>query len=295
MIAGAVIGARRAAAARPGRRGVARLRRVRRADVGHTCAGLVPAATVVTRWFHVKRSVALSIASTGSVGRRCADHTAREVADGPQRPRGLRRRGSRCIWFVGIVPVTLLFMRPDPQSLGWEPDGIRTDAGPPREYFSVDAPRCDPQPLLRHGLDRVHADPRRAGRRDPAARQARRGTAGELDRDDSPPPCSPGRASSPGWPAGRSLRACRWRASRSCAPACRRVALVVIAAVRRRRCSCSLGIVLFGATIGNLLMLHPLLIGQEFGPRDYAQIFSRSQFVAFVGTAAGPVPPRRDP
>ena len=48
------------------------------------------------------------------------------------------------------------------------------------------------------------------------------------------------------------------------------------------------GIVLFGATVGNLLMLHPLLIGQEFGPKDYAQIFSRSQFVAFVGTAAGP-------
>jgi cyanate permease len=47
-------------------------------------------------------------------------------------------------------------------------------------------------------------------------------------------------------------------------------------------------IILFGATIGNILMLHPLLIGEAFGVKDYPRIFSRSQFFAFVGTAAGP-------
>ena len=37
--------------------------------VGYAAAGLVPATTVVTRWFHSKRAVALSVASTGlSVG-----------------------------------------------------------------------------------------------------------------------------------------------------------------------------------------------------------------------------------
>ena len=36
---------------------------------GWAAAGLVPATTVVTRWFHAKRSIALSVASTGlSVG-----------------------------------------------------------------------------------------------------------------------------------------------------------------------------------------------------------------------------------
>jgi len=33
--------------------------------VGNTCCFLVPCTTVVTRWFHRRRSVALSIASTG--------------------------------------------------------------------------------------------------------------------------------------------------------------------------------------------------------------------------------------
>ncbi|MCO4835330.1 MAG: MFS transporter, partial [Acidimicrobiaceae bacterium] len=37
--------------------------------IGVGMSGLVPATTLVTRWFHVKRSVALSVASTGlSVG-----------------------------------------------------------------------------------------------------------------------------------------------------------------------------------------------------------------------------------
>lgn len=49
------------------------------------------------------------------------------------------------------------------------------------------------------------------------------------------------------------------------------------------------GIVLFGMAIGNILMLQPLLIAERFGVRDYAQIYSRSQFVAIVGTAGGPL------
>ena len=48
-------------------------------------------------------------------------------------------------------------------------------------------------------------------------------------------------------------------------------------------------IVVFGATIGNTLMLQPLLIAQRFGVRDYPRIFSRTQMVTVVGTAGGPL------
>jgi len=48
-------------------------------------------------------------------------------------------------------------------------------------------------------------------------------------------------------------------------------------------------IVLFGATIGNLLMLQPLLIAERFGVRDYARIYSRAQLFGLVGTAGGPL------
>jgi MFS family permease len=46
---------------------------------------------------------------------------------------------------------------------------------------------------------------------------------------------------------------------------------------------------LFGFTIGNILLSHPLLLGELFGPRDFARILGLSALVATVGTAAGPV------
>ena len=74
--------------------------------VGYAAAGLVPATTVVTRWFHSKRAVALSVASTGSVRGRHRDHAVREavhrrirtVRDHALVGLGLRRRhGARCL------------------------------------------------------------------------------------------------------------------------------------------------------------------------------------------------------
>ena len=48
-------------------------------------------------------------------------------------------------------------------------------------------------------------------------------------------------------------------------------------------------IILFGATVGNILMLQPLLIAERFGVLDYPRIFSRDQFFCIVGTAGGPL------
>ena len=48
-------------------------------------------------------------------------------------------------------------------------------------------------------------------------------------------------------------------------------------------------ILVFGATVGNILMLQPLLIAERFGVRDYPRLFSRSQFFSMFGTAAGPL------
>ena len=47
-------------------------------------------------------------------------------------------------------------------------------------------------------------------------------------------------------------------------------------------------IILFGATVGNILMLQPLLIAERFGVREYPRLFSRSQFVGITGVAGGP-------
>jgi len=50
-----------------------------------------------------------------------------------------------------------------------------------------------------------------------------------------------------------------------------------------------LGAGLFGATVGNLLMLHPLWLAEAFGVRDYPRIFSLSNALTTLGVAGGPV------
>lgn len=49
-----------------------------------------------------------------------------------------------------------------------------------------------------------------------------------------------------------------------------------------------IGAGVFGSTVGNLLMLHPLWLAEGFGVRAYARIFSLSNAVTVVGVAGGP-------
>ena len=45
---------------------------------------------------------------------------------------------------------------------------------------------------------------------------------------------------------------------------------------------------LFGLTIGNSLMMHPLLLAERFGARDYGRIYSTSQMMTVLGVASCP-------
>ncbi len=48
------------------------------------------------------------------------------------------------------------------------------------------------------------------------------------------------------------------------------------------------GAAVFGLTVGNLLMLQPLLLADAFGLRSYSRIFAASQGLTTLGVAAGP-------
>jgi predicted MFS family arabinose efflux permease len=65
------------------------------------------------------------------------------------------------------------------------------------------------------------------------------------------------------------------------------LSLVVLAAGTTRGVLLA-GSVLFGATIGNTLMLQPLLVAEAFGVRDYAHLYSVNSLLSTVGVAAGP-------
>lgn len=255
-------------------------------SIGQTFAGLVPATTVVTRWFHARRSVALAAASTGlSVGGIVITPVAKWLLD----RNGLAATAPwlALVWFVGIVPTTLWLMRSDPAPSGWRPDGVLSsspvaaapitstpfsDAVKTRFFFAVTAGYAliltaqvgGIQQLVKLVEDRSSSSAATVATTVLAAMSVLARLAG-------------------GQAAARTSMA-KLAVASGVLQGC---ALIVIA-VAGALPVLMVGIGLFGATVGNLLMLHPLLIGERFGPSDYARIFSRSQFVVFVGTATGP-------
>ena len=95
---------------------------------GWALAGLVPVTTVVTRWFHRRRGVALSIASTGlSAGGILITPAAKWLLDRRGLEAGTPWLG--LVFAVGIVPIAWMLLRPDPAVLGWLPDGERATPG----------------------------------------------------------------------------------------------------------------------------------------------------------------------
>ncbi len=63
-------------------------------------------------------------------------------------------------------------------------------------------------------------------------------------------------------------------------------ALALLALVDGRLALLGLTVV-FGLTVGNLLMLHPLLLAEHFGALDYGRIYARSSLMATTGIAGG--------
>ena len=48
------------------------------------------------------------------------------------------------------------------------------------------------------------------------------------------------------------------------------------------------GMPLNSTYVGNSVMMHPLLLAEAFGTRDYGRIYAASQFVTVIGLACGP-------
>ncbi len=99
--------------------------------VGWTGAGMVPTTTVITRWFHRRRSVALSVTSTGlSVGGILLTPAAKWLLDERGLEAGTPVLG--LVFVLGTVPFALWLVRPDPAIEGWLPDGERSSQGSTR-------------------------------------------------------------------------------------------------------------------------------------------------------------------
>jgi sugar phosphate permease len=253
---------------------------------GFSASGLVPATTVVTRWFHVRRSMALSITSTGlSLGGIALTPLASWLID----EQGLRD-GMTVIgiaYVIGVIPLTVLVVRSSPHDVGQEPDGaeapppgtVRHVEGTPfREAFHSAFFRYITGAYILVMVAQVggiaHLFTVAKARVDP---ETARAVVSLLALS------SVFARLLGGWIASRV----RLVPLAAVFTALQFLGLVLIA-VADTRLTILASTVVFGASVGNLLMLQPLILGDAFGVAEYPRIYATSQVFTMIGVAGGP-------
>jgi MFS family permease len=249
-------------------------------------AGLVPVTTLIARWFNVRRSLAFSIGSTGlSMG---------GIVVAPVVALALQRHGLAGVapWMalamaLGVVPVALLVLRPSPQSMGLEPDGLtraQSASAPPQASVGFAEAMRSPYFyvvslayffLLGTQVGAImhifRLASTRAGSEAAAlalAVMAASSTIGRLV-------------------GGAMLLRVPTQAFALAMMALQAVSLMGLA-LAHDRATILAATTVFGTTMGNSLMLHPLLLAERFGVRDYGRIYSASQMMTVLGLASCP-------
>ena len=249
--------------------------------------GLVSLTTIVTRWFNVKRALALSVAFTGLSlgGIFIAPFVALSIERG-----GLAGTGPwmAAVFFLGIAPVTWLALRGSPVQYGLEPDGgARAADGAPQV----------PVPSV------TYAEAKRSGFFYAVSIAylfllgAQVGAIAHLFRLANVRDGSRTAALSLAFLAAASITGRLTGGWLLLRVKPRTFALVLMAvegcslfllAFAGDRFAILACVVMFGLTIGNSLMMHPILLADRFGTLEYGRIYSMSQFVTMVGVAGGP-------
>ncbi len=256
--------------------------------IGFTGTAVLVANTLVTRWFHVKRSIAMSFASTGLSfgGIALTPVVARLLRD---RPIADAMSMIGVMFFLGTVVLSVLLLRPAPASKGQHPDGVTpTAAEAAREFapgyqfgpaVSTLAFRaitaCFALALLGQvgGISQlVKLATERAG--SPTNTQVISALAA----------CSViGRLSGGVIVTHLSTRRFAYVAL------CLQATGLCTLAFGQSRPAILLGACAFGLGVGNVLLLHPLLLAEAFGVRDYGPIYARSSIFISAGNAVGPL------
>jgi len=260
---------------------------------GFSASSLIPATTLVTKWFHRRRAMALSVASTGlSLGGVILTPVSAVMVESLGFKIAAPLIG--VMFLVGVIPVAWMYLRESPESMGLHVDGDI--------HESIDETvTADPPQVIEGGITFKEARRRKffwgvslayiflmAAQVGGIAHQY--GLARELLTEAEtaiavailPVFSIIGRLIG-GWIADRvSIR--KFAISMMILQA----ASLSLLAGGYSVFTLFLGLASFGATVGNLLMLQPLLIAEAFGVKDYARIFSVSNLMSSWGTAMGP-------
>lgn len=254
---------------------------------GFACCSLTISTTLVARWFDRKRSVALGIASTGlSVGGIVVTPRAKSLLLDHGLGGGTNRVAIAFVVLIALFPMFLL--QPDPRPLGLAPDGdpvVAGDTPPPLNGVDYETARRSPffiavtvifaLGLLAQvgGIAQLFSVVSERTNNKSAAgltvsTLAFAGVVGRLVGGFVLP-----RVGSRRFAIGSLLL--------------QGLGLAWVASVHTKPLML-IGAVFFGLAMGNVLLLHPLLLAETFGVKEYGRIYSLSQAGTNIGVAIGP-------
>jgi MFS family permease len=251
------------------------------------CCGLVPATTIVARWFEARRPLAMSIATTGlSLG---------GIVVTPASAFMIAHWGlaGAAPWLglamaLGVVPATALVVRPSPQAMGLLPDGAVDPGGAasPAPARSIPFARAR---RSRSFIGLTIAYIFGLGSQVGAIAHLYRlvNTREDIETAALAVALLAGASLVGRLGGGWILVRLPARPFALAMFAGQTLAMLVLA-LAAGRLPLLVGAALFGLTIGNVLMLQPLLLVNAFGTSEYARIYSVSQLVTALGVAGGP-------
>jgi MFS family permease len=254
--------------------------------IAWSSSGLTAATTVVTRWFHTKRASAIAAASSGlSVGGIILTPVIKRLIDARE------MSGSSwilaLIWLFGMSIPAFLLIRPDPLSLNWMPDGEPKPANHVSNLPGIsmaDAVRTKFFWTVTIGYILIMG--------------AQVGAIQQIVKlvEERTTPGTAALATSVLSGASVVFRLLGGRiipkfplAKLMVFIAVVQGCAIILIGQMNQTLFLMLSIGLFGAMVGNVLMMQSLLIAQRFGVRDYARISARSGLVSLTGTAIGPI------
>ena len=253
--------------------------------LGYAMTALIPATTLVARWFVRRRALALALTQSGlSLG---------GIVLTPLLAAALENEGLIALqqpFFIVIIlaniPLCLWLMRPEPAAMGQFPDGDAV-ALEHADGEGMTAPEA-----LRTRFFRL------AVLAAILALMAQVGTIAHLynwalERADAEAAAGMVAVLALASFIGRLICGAlldrfdllRFALTLYLAQAC----ILVLIAFAQGGVAAAAASFAFGLTVGNILMLQPLLIGAAFGLRDYPRLLSYFQLLMNFGVAAGPI------
>ena len=254
---------------------------------GFALTALVPSSAVVTRWFVRKRSVALSIASSGlSLGGIAISPVVATIIDADSLIYWAPRLA--IAFLIGMLPAVWFLIKPGPETLGLRPDGdppLASGSPPPAPQGVSFKSAVTSRYFILISVTFIIVMAAQVG----AIQHTFKMTKDRIDIDTARTALIvlSGTSVVARIVGGVAATKISLTGLTAALMAVQSIGIAILA-VGQTKLVILIGAVILGAAMGNLLMFHPLLLADAFGVKDYPRIYGMGQLLMVLGVGSGP-------